>query len=63
MLSEKRDMEAAKRSDLAIERTGPLLFGLYSLIALLGLALHPEGSIPAAQAAWYRKQAPRFVMS
>jgi len=33
-------------SDLAIERTTPLLFGLYSLIALFGHALHPDGGIP-----------------
>jgi len=35
----------------------PLLFGLYSLIALFGHALHPDGGIPVAQAAWYRKLA------
>jgi hypothetical protein len=47
-------------SDLAIERTTPVLFGLYSLITLFGHALHPTGSIPVAQAAWYRKQAATF---
>ena len=47
-------------SDLAIERTTPVLFGLYSLITLFGHALHPNGSIPVAQAAWYRKQAATF---
>jgi hypothetical protein len=35
----------------------PILFGLYSLIALFGHALHPDGGIPVAQAAWYRKLA------
>ena len=34
-------------SDLAIERTTPLLFGLYSLVALFGHALAPEGQLPA----------------
>jgi hypothetical protein len=47
-------------SDRAIERTTPLLFGLYSLVALFGQALHPDGHIPVAQAAWYRKQTATF---
>jgi hypothetical protein len=47
-------------SDLAIERSTPLLFGLYSLVTLFGHALHPEGQIPVAQAAWYRKQTATF---
>jgi hypothetical protein len=44
-------------SDRAIERTTPLLFGLYSLVALFGQAVHPDGQIPGAQAAWYHKEA------
>jgi hypothetical protein len=47
-------------SDLAIERSTPLLFGLYSLVALFGHALHPDGKIPIAQAAWYRKPTATF---
>jgi hypothetical protein len=47
-------------SDRAIERSTPLLFGLYSLVTLFGHALHPEGHIPVAQAAWYRKQTATF---
>jgi DDE superfamily endonuclease len=47
-------------SDLAIERSTPLLFGLYSLVTLFGRALHPDGYIPVAQAAWYRKQTATF---
>ena len=47
-------------SDLAIERSTPLLFGLYSLVALFGRALHPDEQIPVAQAAWYRKQSATF---
>src|SRR5437764_651747 len=47
-------------SDLAIERATPLLFGLYSLVALFGQALHPDGHIPVAQAAWYRKHTATF---
>jgi DDE superfamily endonuclease len=47
-------------SDLAIERSTPLLFSLYSLVTLFGQALHPEGHIPVAQAAWYRKPTATF---
>jgi hypothetical protein len=47
-------------SDLATERSTPLLFGLYSLVALFGRALHPEGQVSVAQTAWYRKQAATF---
>jgi hypothetical protein len=36
-------------SDLAIERSTPLLFGLYSLVTLFGQALHPDGQIPIAR--------------
>ena len=47
-------------SDRAIERSTPLLFGLYSLVALFGQALQPDGQIPVAQAAWYRKHTATF---
>ncbi len=47
-------------SDLAIERTTPLLFGLYSLVTLFGQALHPDGHLPLKQAAWYHKQVATF---
>ncbi len=36
-------------SDLATRRSTPLLFGLYSLVALFGQALHPDGHIPVAR--------------
>ncbi len=42
-------------SDLAIERSTPCLLGVYSVVVLLGLALHPDGHIPLEQAAWYPK--------
>ena len=48
-------------SDLAIERTTPLLFGLYSLVALFGHALAPEGQLPLKQAVWYPKERATFV--
>src|SRR5258708_37385937 len=43
-------------SDLAVERTTPVLLGLYSLVALFGHALAPQGHLPFKQAAWYHKQ-------
>jgi hypothetical protein len=47
-------------SDRAIERSTPLLFGLSSLVTLFGQALHPDGPVPVAQAAWYHKQQATF---
>jgi hypothetical protein len=47
-------------SDRAIERTTPLLFGLYSLVALFGSALAPTGRPPYRQASWYHKPAATF---
>ncbi|MCI0353165.1 MAG: transposase [Acidobacteriales bacterium] len=47
-------------SDLAIERTTPCLFGLYSLVALLANALHPDGKVPIQQTAWYEKKEATF---
>jgi len=37
-----------------------MLFGLYSLVALFGHALHPDGCIPVAQTAWYHKRTATF---
>jgi len=42
-------------SDLAINRETPCLFGLYSLVALLGWVLHQDHPIPIRRSAWYRK--------
>jgi hypothetical protein len=47
-------------SDRAIERSTPLLFSLFSLVALFGQALHPNGQLPVAQTAWYRKSTATF---
>jgi len=47
-------------SDLAIERSTPCLFGLYSVVVLLGHALHPDGAIPVQPAAWYPKTQATF---
>ena len=47
-------------SDLAIERSTPILLGLYSVVVLLGHALHPDGKIPLQQAAWYPKPQATF---
>jgi hypothetical protein len=47
-------------SDLAIARSTPGILGLYSVVALVGQALHPEGQVPIAQAAWYPKAQATF---
>jgi hypothetical protein len=47
-------------SDLAIERTTPGLFGLYSLVLLFANALHPDGHIELYQTAWYQKTTTTF---
>jgi hypothetical protein len=47
-------------SDREIERTTPLLFGLYSLVALFGAALAPDGHPPLKRASWYHKSAATF---
>jgi hypothetical protein len=47
-------------SDLAIERSTPALLGLYSLVALCGQALTPDGQVPVQQTAWYPKEQATF---
>jgi hypothetical protein len=47
-------------NDLAIERTTPALFGLFSLVVLLGQALYPHGQLPLPQSAWYHKTEATF---
>ena len=37
-----------------------IIFGLYSLVTLFGQALHPDGTIPVAQSAWYHKPRATF---
>jgi DDE superfamily endonuclease len=48
-------------SDRAIERTTPRLLGLYSVVALLAHALHPDGKIAVRGAAWYPKAHATFT--
>jgi len=48
-------------SDLAIARTTPVLFGLFSIVTLLANRLARRGTLPIRQAAWYRK--PRATFS
>jgi len=43
-------------SDLAIARSTPVLFGLYSLVTLMGADLFERGAVRARQAAWYVKE-------
>ena len=47
-------------SNLAIERTTPALFGLYSLIVLMAHALCHDRELPCQQTAWYPKQSATF---
>lgn len=47
-------------SDLAIERTTPLLFGVYSLVFLIGHQLYKMIGVSPAQASWYQKSEPAF---
>lgn len=42
-------------SDLAIERTTPLIFALYSLVFIMASHLNSRMPLQAAQAAWYNK--------
>lgn len=47
-------------SDLAILRTTPALFGLFSLVTLFAHACLDGQPLPIRQAAWYAKSAPTF---
>jgi hypothetical protein len=47
-------------SDLAIQRTTPALFGLFSLVTLLAQAALHGQPLPIRQAAWYTKSTPTF---
>lgn len=47
-------------SDLAIARTTPVLFGLFSWITAVAHVLHQQHQQPIRQAAWYSKQRPTF---
>jgi hypothetical protein len=46
-------------SDRAIERSTPCLFGLFSLVVLMALVLHPE-QLPLPTSAWYHKSHATF---
>jgi hypothetical protein len=47
-------------SDKAIDRTTPVLLGLFSIITLLANLLQQQGKLKIATAAWYKKQKPTF---
>jgi hypothetical protein len=48
-------------NDLAIARTTPVLFGLFSLITLMADRLIKSEVKPVRTAAWYAKQKPTFA--
>lgn len=45
----------------AIGRTTPVLLGLYSVVTLLAMRWHGEGTLEVAGSAWYAKGAPTFA--
>lgn len=47
-------------SDLAIERTTPILLSLKSLLCLLALPLYQAGQVQMNTAAWYKKESVTF---
>ena len=47
-------------SDLAIERTTPVLLGLYSLVVLAAVRCHKAGRLSAEETAWYAQEEPTF---
>jgi hypothetical protein len=47
-------------SDLAIARSTPCLFGLFSIVTLLAHRLDQHRALPVRRAAWYRKSLPTF---
>jgi hypothetical protein len=47
-------------SDLAIERTTPLLLGMYSLVALAGVQMASHDLLVVEQTAWYHKSQATF---
>jgi hypothetical protein len=58
---ESRAQETQRQwSDRAIERSTPCLLGLYSLVVLLGNALHPDSHIPVQHTACYPKTQATF---
>ena len=55
-------LEAQRQwSDAATVREAPCLLGLYSVVALMGLSLGAESSLPIRTAAWYRKAEATFA--
>jgi DDE superfamily endonuclease len=48
-------------NDLAIQRTTPVLLGLFSLVTLLAHQQAAAGTLGVRQATWYRKATPTFV--
>src|SRR5260370_3284967 len=46
---------------LAIARTTPALFGLFSLVTLLAHPVFARAALPLRQAAWYPKALPTFA--
>jgi hypothetical protein len=48
-------------SDLAIARTTPSLFGLFSIVTLMANKSTKNQKMPVRTAAWYKKELPAFA--
>jgi hypothetical protein len=48
-------------ADLAIARTTPALFGLFTLVTLLAHRFSAQRAVPTRSAAWYVKETPTFA--
>jgi len=47
-------------SDLAIERTTPVLFSVFSMVVLMANRIIKDGEVPIQQYGWYKKSAATF---
>ncbi|WP_222707201.1 hypothetical protein [Pontibacter qinzhouensis] len=47
-------------SEKAVERTTPVLLGLFSIVKLLAERVHQQGMLLEDEATWYKKEKPTF---
>ncbi len=48
-------------SDLAIARTTPILFAMFSLVILMAIHIVKDSTLPILQSAWYKKSYATFL--
>jgi hypothetical protein len=57
----RRAVETQRQwSEKAIDRTTPVLLGLFSIVSLIADSLHKQGKLKIATTAWYKKEKPTF---